>query len=201
MDLRVADDAALPHVLPSCLELRLDEDERLPAGPGESERRRKRRADGDEGDVGHDELGRERELAHRARVRPLEHRDPRVVAQARVQLAVAHVEGDHPRRPALQEHVRESTRGRADVQGVPPANVEAEHVERVLELLAPARDEPGRPVERQLLVVVHLSARLVEAGHEARHDQGLRLRTRLREPALHQQDVQPLLHRFFTREA
>ena len=136
-----------------------------------------------------------------ARVRPLEHRDARVVAQARVQLAVADVERDHARRPALQEHVREATRGRADVQGVPPANVEAEHVERVLELLAAARDEPGRPVERQLLVVVDLRARLVEAGHEPGHHQGLRLRPRLREAALDQQDVQPLLHRFFTREA
>ena len=145
--------------------------------------------------------GRERKLAQRPRVRPLEHRDPRVVAQARVQLAVADVERDHARRPALQEHVREAARGRADVQGVPPANVEAEHFERVLELLAAARDEARRPVERELLVVVHLGARLVEAGHEARHHQGLRLRPRLREAALDQQDVQPLLHRFFTREA
>ena len=90
---------------------------------------------------------------------------------------------------------------RADVQGVPPANVEAEHVERVLELLPAARDDARRSVECELLVVVHLGARLVETRHEPRHHQGLRLRPRFREPALHQQDVKPLLHRFLTRES
>ena len=82
-----------------------------------------------------------------------------------------------------------------------PAHVEAEHVERVRELLAAARDEPRRPVDVELGVVVHLRARLVEAGHEPRHHERLRLRAALREPALDEQDVEPLLHHVFTREA
>ena len=53
--LRVADDA-LRRVGPARLELRLHEDERLPAGRGEPQQRRQRRPHGDERDVADDEL-------------------------------------------------------------------------------------------------------------------------------------------------
>src|SRR5207249_11103524 len=62
MNFRVAHDAPFADVVPTRLELRLDEDERLPAGTGEREHRRERHAHTDERDVAHDELRRERQL-------------------------------------------------------------------------------------------------------------------------------------------
>ena len=51
-----------------------------------------------------------------ARVDVLEHDDARVGAQAPVELPVADVEGDDLARAALQQHVGEAARGRADVE-------------------------------------------------------------------------------------
>ena len=120
-DRRVADDAALADVGAARFELRLDEHDCLPAGRRERERRRQRGAHGDERDVAHDELRRERQLCERACVRPLEHDDPRVVPQARMELPVADVDGDHARRAALEQHVGEAAGRRADVEAVGPA--------------------------------------------------------------------------------
>ena len=53
----------------------------------------------------------------------------------------------------------------------------------------------GAALDAQLGVLVDLLARLVVAGHEAGHDERLRLRARLREPALDEEHVDPLLHR------
>ena len=77
-----------------------------------------------------------------------------------------------------------------------PAGSTPRRVETVRELLAPARDVPRRPVHGELGVLVHLVPRLVVAVHKPRDHERLRLRPRLREPALHEQDVQPLLHAY-----
>src|SRR5919202_6055313 len=65
--LRVADDAASPHLLPPRLELRLHEQDRRPARRGEREHRRQGDPHADEGHFADDQLGRERELCQRAR--------------------------------------------------------------------------------------------------------------------------------------
>src|SRR5918912_1966350 len=70
--LRVADDAASPHLLPPRLELRLHEHDRLPARSGEREHRRQDEPHADEGDVAGDEARGERKLRERARVRLLQ---------------------------------------------------------------------------------------------------------------------------------
>src|SRR5436190_2853079 len=114
----VADDAALAHVGPPGLELRLHEHEGLPAAGGEAERGRQGHTNRDERDVADDQLGRERQLPERARVRPLQDDDARVVAQPGVQLPVADVEGDHPGRPAAEQHVGEPAGRGADVETV-----------------------------------------------------------------------------------
>ena len=74
---------------------------------------------------------------------------------------------------------------------VPARDLELERLERVVELLAPARDEPRRLGHRQLRRLVDLLARLLVAGHLPGQHQRLRLRAALGEPALDEQDVQP----------
>src|SRR5581483_2588587 len=70
---------AFRRIGPAGLELRLHEHERLPPRCGERECRGQRERHGDERHVAGHELRRERQLAERARVHPLEHRHPLVV--------------------------------------------------------------------------------------------------------------------------
>ncbi len=136
---------------------------------------------------------RERELGQRPRVRPLEHGHARIGAQPRVQLAVADVERDHARRAALEQDVGEAAGRGADVDAVEAGRVDAEPVEPVRELLAAARD-----VRTAVSCTVSSASSstwcpgLVVAGHETGHDERLRLRPRLREPALDEEDVEAL---------
>ena len=119
MNGRVADDAAL-RLRPARLELRLHERKRLPARGSGIESRRQRRPQRDERDVARDEVGRVRKLGQVARVHALEDGHARVVAQPRMQLAVADVERDHVRRAVLEQAVGEAAGGRADVEAAQP---------------------------------------------------------------------------------
>jgi hypothetical protein len=65
----------------------------------------------------------------------------------------------------------------------------------VVELLPAARDIGQRALHLERHSLVHLLAGLRVPGHEAGHDERLRLCTRLRQPALDEQDVQSLAHR------
>ena len=196
MDGGVADDAALADVGRPGLELRLHERERAPARRGAAERGRKRLVEPDERDVADDERRRERKggAVEAADVRPLEDGHARVVAQLRVQLAVADVEGADPGRAGLEEAVGEAAGRGSHVEAMLPGHVEVERVERVRELLAPARDEARarRDLERRRLL--DLLAGLLVALHASGEDERLRLRAALREAALDKEDVQPLLH-------
>ena len=93
---RVADDAARPHARPSDLELRLDEDDGAKGVGHERHDRRPDRRHRDERDVAHHEVGAPGQVVRRqmARVRALQHRDPRVVPKRPVELPVADVHGD-----------------------------------------------------------------------------------------------------------
>src|SRR5207302_3489408 len=112
----VANHSALPDFLAAGLELRLDEDERLPARRSESEGGRKRETDADEGDVARDELRRERKLLERPRVRPLQHGHAGIGAEPLVELPVPDVERDHPAGAALEQDVREAAGRSSDVE-------------------------------------------------------------------------------------
>ena len=101
----------------------------------------------------------------RLHVRALEDRDPLVLAQRPVQLAIGHVGGDHRLRPALEQAVGEPAGGGARVQAPAPGHVEAERVQRVGELHAPARDVLGPLGHLHVDVVGHHPAGLV--GHRA----------------------------------
>ena len=76
-----------------------------------------------------------------------------------------------------------------------PAGSSGSQLERVGELLAAAGDEARRPLDLERDRLVELGARLVVPRHEAGDHESLRLAARLREPALHEQNVEPLLHR------
>ena len=78
---------------------------------------------------------------------------------------------------------------------VAAVRLDLEQRERVRELLAAARDEARRPLDDEVGVLRHLVARLVVAGHEPGEHERLRLRAALRQPALDEQDVEPLLQR------
>src|SRR5437868_1062260 len=82
-----------------------------------------------------------------------------------------------------------------EVEGPCASDVEPERVERVRELLAAPRDVGRGPLDRELRAVVDLLARLRVARDEPGEDERLRLRPALREPALDEQQVEPLLHR------
>src|SRR6476646_1211616 len=174
--LRVSVDAALPHLGAAGLELRLHEHDRLPPGRTQPEDRWEREPHRDERDVADGELRSERELGQGAGVRPLEDGDPRIAAQARVELAVADVDGNHARGTALQQDVGKATGRGADVDAVEARRIHAERVEAVRELLAATRDVRGRPVDRQLGVLVDLVAGLVVPAHEPGEDKRLPLR-------------------------
>ena len=109
------------------LELRLDHHEGVEARRGAGQQRGQHLAQRDEGEVGHDEVGRVGQVlrAQRARVRALEHRDTVVRAQAPVQLAVGDVDRDDVRGAALQQAVGEASRGGAGVQAAAPGGVHA----------------------------------------------------------------------------
>ena len=160
-------------------------------GAESAQHRRQRDADGDERDVADGELRRERELGERARVRPLEHDDARVGAQPRMELPVADVDRDHARRAALEQHVGEAAGRRADVEAVEARRIDAEaRRARARASRRRARRTRGGASTSSSRVLVHLLARLVVAGHEPGEDERLRLRARLGEPALHEEDVQ-----------
>ena len=111
-----------------------------------------------------------------------------------MELAVADVDRDDARRTGLEQAVREPARRGADVGAVAARDVDGERVERVLQLLAAARDEARRPLDVELGVLGDLLARLVVAGDEPGEHERLRLRARLREPALDEEHVEALLH-------
>ena len=190
---RIAHDSTA-DVLAAGLELRLHEHDGLPARGCQLEQRRQRLSYADERDIADDQLRRERQLAHVARVRPLEDDDAGVVADARVQLAVADVERDHTRSATLKQDVGEATGRSTDVKAVPPGRIDAESVEGVRELGPAPRDVRFPLRHGELRGLVHLLARLLVPGHPAREQERLRLGAALGEPALHQQYVNPFLH-------
>ncbi len=190
-DLGVADHASPAHFLLTGLELRLDHCQRLPAGRGQRQRRWKHQPEADERDVTDHQLRREWKLAELASVHALEHDHARVVAQFLRQLPVADIERDHPTHTALEQAVREAARGGADIEAIHPGRIDAEHVERMCELLAATRDEGRLGYELYLGVLGHLLPGFFVAAHATGHDERLGLGPRLGQSALDEQDVEP----------
>ena len=80
-------------------------------------------------------------------------------------------------------------------------DVDAERVERVLQLLATARDEARRTLDLERDILGNLLARFVVPGNEPREHERLRLRARLREPTLDEEHVEALLRHAGAQQA
>jgi hypothetical protein len=130
-----------------------------------------------------------------ARVHAVDDDHPWILTQALVQLCAPDIEGDHPRRAALEEDIGETARGRTQVERMPSSGLDGENVQRVVELFAASGDEPRPLGELERSRFVHLLARLVEAWDAPGHDQRLRLSAGLRETAFDEEHVEAFLHR------
>jgi hypothetical protein len=142
---RIADDAPADP-LAAELELRLDHRQQLAAGREAAGDGRQDLGQRDEGDVDRRQAGGEGQVGGRelAGVEPLDHGHARILAHAQVDLAVGDVDRGDPGGAALQQAVGEAAGGGADVEAVAARDVDAERLERVLELDPPAGDEARR---------------------------------------------------------
>jgi hypothetical protein len=124
---------------------------------------------------------------------------PRIAGESVRQLAATDIDGVDATGAALEEDVRETTRGSARVQAHEPARVDRERVEGGCELVAAAADVsiPLRDADRE--AEIDQVARLAIRPHGvalarpdlAGEDQRLRLRARVGEATLDEELVQP----------
>ncbi len=137
----VAHDASLLDGLAPGLELWLHERDDRARVAEMSERRRQRDPQRNEREIGDDDVDGLRQLEALAGVDPLHHPHALVAAQLPVQLSFADVDGVDAQDAALQQAVGEPAGRRSDIERNEARHVEAEIVQRALELLASARDE------------------------------------------------------------
>ena len=111
-----------------------------------------------------------------------------------MQLAVAHVHSCNSSRAALQQHVREPSGGGADVETVATGGIDTEDVERVRKLVSAARHVRRRGLDLQRRRLVDLHAGFLVSGNSPRENECLRLRARVGQSPLDEEDVESLLH-------
>jgi hypothetical protein len=103
----------------------------------------------------------------------LDHADALIATKAGVQLTPANVEGDHSRRAALEEAVREAARRRSGVEGRAIRYVDGEALEGRVELLTAPAHETGRGRRHHDLIARrHETSRLVGRGTVHEHAAG-----------------------------
>ena len=131
----------------------------------------------DEGEVRHHEVNGLGQVEALTGVDALHDAHALVVAELPVQLTLPHVDRVDARRAALQDAVGEAAGGRADVEHDHPRHVDAEVVERTLELLAAAGHEARPGFDRDDRVLRHRGRGAVGAvagdAHRAGEDQRL----------------------------
>jgi hypothetical protein len=110
-----------------------------------------------------------------------------------MQLTVCDVDCNDAPGARLEQTVREPSGRRTDVGAVSPGDLDAPDVERVSELLAAAGHVPRRLLDDELDVVRELLARLLVTLHEAGENESLRLRRRVCEATLDEEDIETLL--------
>src|SRR5690606_37518402 len=130
-------------------------------------------------------------------------RDPRVAAEAPVELAVADVDREDPAHAAAEEAVGEAAGRSTDVESDGAADVEAERLERALELFAaPARESRRTRLETDVRVERDPLRRLGRAPTPdedlAGEDHPLRPLPRVDDPASDEQAIEALLGRGFS---
>ena len=130
-----------------------------------------------------------------AHVAPFPHGDPGIGPQAGIQLSPADIDRNDFRRTPLQQAIHEAARRSAGVDGAPPCNGDPEFVQRSVQLLSAAGDEPCRlTAEPDWLGGRHHARRLLRdrAAHEnpAVRNECLRRRARRGHATAHQLVVQ-----------
>ncbi len=98
----VAHDTTLPYGALPHLELRLDQRHDVARRAEQLAHARQHQPQGDERDIDHRQVGRDRQPIQIPDVDALHDGDSWVLAQGPGELAIADVDGDHPRRAPLQ---------------------------------------------------------------------------------------------------
>src|SRR5829696_3835024 len=97
-----------------------------------------------------------------ARIEALHDKDPGVLSQTPIELAIAHVDREDHRRTALQQAVGESAGRSAGVQAALALDRDAQLIQRVLQLDAASGDELLALLDDELGVLGDQLARLVD---------------------------------------
>lgn len=145
---RIADDAASPtHLHPSGLELGLDERDEMSTRSGEGHEGWQDRPQGDEAEVGNDQIDRVVQVvgAEVTHVGSLPDVHSSIGPQPLVELAMADVHRHHPQGTVLEEAIGEASRRGPGIEGDPAGRVDAEALECCAQLL-PAPGYVTRPV-------------------------------------------------------
>jgi hypothetical protein len=133
-------------------ELGLYQDDEVASGLRKAEERLGHDHQGNKGQIGDHDV----ELAasdvfglHVAHVGVFHNLDPRVAAQPRQHLAVAHVHGNHPGGASLEEAIGEAPCGRAGVEGDLAGHAQTEVLESSIEFFPASASEARRRAEDQ----------------------------------------------------
>src|SRR5207248_8802295 len=145
-------------------------------------------------DVDHRQVRRHRKPLQVPGVDPLQHGDPRVLAEAPGQLSIPDVDRDDARGASLQQEVREAPGRRADIKADPSCRIEGEGIERGRELVAASADIGFDTVEVDADIGVDHLIRPVRQraahSHQPGTHHGLRALPRGHEPLGHERLVQ-----------
>ena len=137
-------DATTSYLLSRRLKLGLDQGDNMAAVLQMGQRRRYHQGQGDKGNVDDHQVHRLGQFVRVASVGLFHDRNPRILAQLVVQLAVSHVHGVNVACPPLQEAVGKSAGGCAHVQSRLAGHVQGKGVQRPGQLQSAPADV-GQP--------------------------------------------------------
>jgi hypothetical protein len=179
--------------------LRLDQRDHLAMGLEVLNAGRQDKDEGDEGEVGRDQVNRfwQQILRGVTQIDPFHGDNPRVASELFVELGLADVDRVDAGSPVLQEAVRESAGGRPGIHADFARNIDAEVLDGREQLVPAPADEALPLLELEqaafgehLTRLLHPSpAPLAGEKHLAGHDQSLGLLPALGQPELEQQLV------------
>jgi hypothetical protein len=174
------------------LELRLHEQHEMTTGTRSTHERIEHPTQRDEREVGHHQIDgtTEQFRSDITNVEAFEDRHLFMLSDARMQLAMAHVDRSNPIRASLEQAVGESTGGGASVERRPTGDIKPKCHERTIELLATAADESWTgALHNHRITGVHLPRGFVGDCAVHQHPTGIdrlrRLHPALDEPATH----------------
>jgi SAM-dependent MidA family methyltransferase len=186
-------------VLPSGLELRLDQGHHPSSGSDQGFHRRKDLSQGDERTVGYRQIERHercRKMAfgQMAGIQSLVDPHPWVLPKFPGELTLSNIDGIHRGDTVLQEAIGESAGRRSEVEGPPTGYLQLEGQEGMFEFEAAAAHVPFAGLEDDLFVEAHLApgfigALSIQSDHPSQ-DGALRLFAALAKTQFHESLIQ-----------